>query len=149
MSPDTASKITTDHEVIRRWAEARSAKPAMKGDDDRDPGTVRLDFARPRGRGPLPEMSWEEWFAKFERSRLALLYQEQTASGELSNFCKMVRREKADEVASAVGGRGRSAARKGAARPHAAEHNHVTIKASGTRRRSPRKHSGDAEISAV
>jgi hypothetical protein len=113
MSPKTASKLTTDHDAIRCWAEQRDAKPAMcsarKSDDD--PGTVRLAFPGSRDQS-LKEISWNEWFVKFERSKLALLYQEQTADGERSNFYKIVRREIADQVESAVGGRGRSAARR-------------------------------------
>jgi hypothetical protein len=149
MSPDTASKITTDHEAIRGWAEARGARPALKSDDDREAGAVRLDFARSRANPELPQISWEEWFAGFDRSKLALLYQEQTACGELSNFCKLVRREKADEVASAVGGRGRSAARKKAPRRRTSEPVRPTRKSSGGRPRSPGEHSSDAETSTA
>ena len=108
MPPKTTSKVTTDHDAIRCWAEQRDAKPAMcsaRNNDD-DPGTVRLEFPGSRDQA-LKEISWNEWFAKFERSKLALLYQEQTADGEPSNFYKMVRREVADQVESAVGGRGR------------------------------------------
>jgi hypothetical protein len=115
MVASTSSRITTNHDAIRCWAEQRGAKPAivLAGKVDHDPGTVRLEFPGSRDNS-LREISWEEWFAKFDRSKLALLYQEQTADGERSNFCKMVRREKADEVESAVGGRGRSAAQRAA-----------------------------------
>ena len=113
MVASTSSRVTTNHDAIRCWAEQRDAKPVvvLAGKVDDDPGTVRLEFPGSRDNA-LKEIAWEEWFAKFERSKLALLYQEQTADGERSNFCKMVRREKADEVESAVGGRGRSAARR-------------------------------------
>jgi hypothetical protein len=121
MVASTSSRVTTDHNAIRCWAEQRAAKPVvvLAGKVDDDPGTVRLEFPGSRDNA-LKEISWQEWFAKFERSKLALLYQEQTADGERSSFCKFVRREVADQVESAVGGRGRSAARRGSPRGEAA-----------------------------
>ena len=112
MTPSTTSKVTTDHDEIRRWAEERGAKPAAvarteRGDDD--PGIIRLDFPGYGGAGSLEEIGWDDWFDKFDESNLALLYQEHTANGEKSNFNKIISRDTADEVTSAVGGRGRSA----------------------------------------
>jgi hypothetical protein len=117
MVASTSSRITIDHDAIRCWAEERGAKPAVifAGKADDDPGTVRLEFPGSRDTS-LREIGWDEWLQKFDRSRLALLYQEQTANGERSSFCKMVHREKADEVENALGGRGRSAARRGSPR---------------------------------
>lgn len=40
----------------------------------------------------LEPISWQEWFKKFDREKLALLYQEEKASGEDSTFFKLVRR---------------------------------------------------------
>jgi hypothetical protein len=112
MVASTSSRITTDHDAIRRWAEERGAKPVQvaRGHDG-DPGTVRLEFPGSRD-ASLREIGWEDWFQKFDRGQLALLYQEQTAGGDRSCFCQFVHREKADEVEEAVGGRGRSAARR-------------------------------------
>jgi hypothetical protein len=146
MSPKTTSKVTTDHDAIRCWAEQRNAKPTVcsaRNNDD-DPGTVRLEFPGSRDNG-MKEISWDQWFAKFERGKLALLYQEQTADGERSNFYKMVRREIADQVESAVGGRGRSAARRKSKQPAAA----ADEAASGERGRSSEDQSETAEIQAV
>ena len=44
----------------------------------------------------LEEISWEEFFEKFDESDLALLYQEETAGGEKSNFNKLIGRETAE-----------------------------------------------------
>ncbi|MBV8937003.1 MAG: hypothetical protein JO095_14515, partial [Alphaproteobacteria bacterium] len=44
----------------------------------------------------LEEISWEEFFEKFDESELALLYQEETARGQRSNFNKLVGRETAE-----------------------------------------------------
>jgi hypothetical protein len=85
---------TTDHEFIRTWAEERDAKPAAvkgTGGDD-DPGIIRLDFPGFSGEGTLEPISWEEWFKKFDENDLAVLYQEETAGGEKSNFNKIVKR---------------------------------------------------------
>ena len=112
MVANTSSRLTTDHDAIRRWAEERGAKPVLASKSDGEPASIRLEFPGSRDTS-LREISWDEWFQKFDKSKLALLYQQQTADGERSNFCEIVRCEKADEVEQALGGRGRSAARRG------------------------------------
>ena len=55
------SKTTTDHEVIRRWAEARDGKPAsVKGTGSgEDAGILRIDF--PGGdEDSLEQIPWDE-----------------------------------------------------------------------------------------
>lgn len=89
------SRTTTDHDTIRRWAEARGARPARvrgTGGGD-DPGILRLDFPGYSGEDALDAIGWDEWFEKFEDQSLALVYQEETAGGERSNFNKLVRRD--------------------------------------------------------
>jgi len=89
----TESKITADHEVIRKWVEERGGRPAVvKGTGGREGGILRLDFP-PVGTKPnLEEISWEDFFKIFENKKLAFLYQERTATGELSRFNKFVSR---------------------------------------------------------
>jgi hypothetical protein len=89
------SKTTTDHGEIRKWAEERSGKPAhVKGTGGADdPGILRIDFPGYSGEGKLEEISWEEFFEKFDEQGLALVYQEKTAAGQKSNFNKLVSRE--------------------------------------------------------
>jgi hypothetical protein len=91
---DNESKTTTDHDEIRRWAEARDGRPAtVKGTESggEDAGILRIDF--PGGEEDrVEEISWDEWFEKFDDSDLALLYQEEKASGEDSTFFKLVSR---------------------------------------------------------
>ncbi len=119
MLPSTTSRVTTDHEQIRRWAEARGARPAAVAptENDDDPGIIRLEFpGDPNANGRvLEEIGWDEWFQKFDENNLALLYQEEVANGDSSSFNKIISRETAEEVHEAVGGRGRSAADKLAA----------------------------------
>jgi hypothetical protein len=91
----STSHTTTDHDLIRQWAESRGAKPAAvknTGGGD-DPGIIRLDFPGYSGADSLEEISWDEFFEKFDESRLALLYQDETADGEQSNFNKLISRE--------------------------------------------------------
>lgn len=92
-----SSRVTTDHDEIRKWAEERGAKPATvkntTGDDD--VGIIRLDFPGYSGEGSLEEISWEQFFEKFEEAELALIIQDATAEGERSNFNKFVSRNKA------------------------------------------------------
>ena len=91
------SRTTTDHETIRRWAEERGARPAcVRGTGGKgDIGMLRLDFPGYSGEESLQQISWDEWFQKFDERGLALLYQERTAGGEKSNFNKLVSRETA------------------------------------------------------
>src|SRR5579884_708891 len=91
------SKTTQDHEEIRRWAEERGARPAcVKGTGgEGDIGMLRLDFPGYSGEETLQHITWEEWFDKFDERNLALLYQEETAEGERSNFNKIVSAETA------------------------------------------------------
>jgi hypothetical protein len=89
------SKRTIDHETIRRWAEERSGKPArVPGTGDRgDVGLLRIDFPENNDEeDDLEEISWDEFFEKFDEKRLAFVYQERTAGGEPSRFNKFVSR---------------------------------------------------------
>jgi len=90
-----ASQTTTDHDTIRRWAQARNGRPAsVRGTGEAaDPGIIRIDFPGYSGTDTLQEISWDDWFQKFEEQRLALVYQEQTEGGETSNFNKLVSRD--------------------------------------------------------
>lgn len=89
----STAKKTTDHAEIKRWAESRGGRPAsVKGTGDKDEaGILRIDFAEDDAR--LENITWDEFFEKFEDAKLALLYQEQTAKGDESHFAKLVRRE--------------------------------------------------------
>jgi hypothetical protein len=40
----------------------------------------------------LEHISWDDWFDKFDQSKLAFLYQAHKASGEASTFFKLVNR---------------------------------------------------------
>ncbi|MGZ8995070.1 MAG: hypothetical protein ACXW25_05980 [Rhodospirillales bacterium] len=86
------SKTTTDHETIRKWAESRGGRPAAVASTHggKDPGIIRIAFQDDKE--SLDDVTWDELFAKFEESKLAFLYQEQTKDGEVSRFFKFVKR---------------------------------------------------------
>ena len=93
------AKLTTDHDEIRKWAEARGRRPAAVGSTQSkdNTGIVRIEFPdAPNAKDDaLEEISWED-FEKFDEAKLALLYQEETAAGRRSNFNKIVGRETAE-----------------------------------------------------
>ncbi len=89
------SRTTSDHNTIQEWAEARDAKPAsVKGTGGKDIGVLRLMFpgysaAKSQS---LREISWDEFFRKFDENKLAFIYQDKTSSGVKSNFNKFIKR---------------------------------------------------------
>jgi hypothetical protein len=95
----TESKITTDHDEIKRWVESRGGRPArVKGTGGKgDPGLLRIDYLGYSGQETLEEISWGEFFDAFEKNRLAFLYQEETKGGEESRFSKLVSRDRKEE----------------------------------------------------
>jgi hypothetical protein len=96
MGSDT--RVTTDHDDIRRWVEDHGGKPvAVKGTGSaQDPGVLRIDFPGGAGDEYFEPMEWDDWFRKFDENDLAFLYQETKADGSDSTFFKLVSRENAD-----------------------------------------------------
>lgn len=88
------AKVTTDHEVIRKWVEARDGKPArVKATGDKGgAGVLRIDYPGYAGEDTLEAISWDDFFAGFEENQLAFLYQEETKDGKESRFSKLIDR---------------------------------------------------------
>ncbi|PZW02226.1 hypothetical protein SAMN05443287_103602 [Micromonospora phaseoli] len=82
------SLVTTNHDVIRRWARERGAKPATINGTERDGRAGVLTFNIPgyRESSRVREITWDEWFHTFDLRRLNLIYQEQLRDGRQSNF---------------------------------------------------------------
>jgi hypothetical protein len=98
MARRAPSRVSTDHEEIRQWAEERGAQPAcVRGTGDEDEiGILHLEFRDAAGARDesLQSISWDDWFSAFEERALALIFQDETARGQTSTF-KLVDRETA------------------------------------------------------
>jgi hypothetical protein len=91
------STTTTDHEVIRKWAESKGGKPAAvrRTHEKGDVGIIRIEFpgnAKSQHEN-LEEITWEEFFDQFEKSELALVYDDH------SLFNKLIGRDTAEKRA--------------------------------------------------
>jgi hypothetical protein len=89
------SKTTTDRKTIEGWAQAKGGKPAAVASTHKrgDAGIVRIMFpdSRQSENDNLVEISWDEFFDKFEEQELALVYEED------SMFSKIVGRDSVEE----------------------------------------------------
>jgi hypothetical protein len=92
------SLVTTNHDVIQRWAEAREATPAtVDGTEHGDHlGVLRFDFRGDGGGDRLREVSWDDWFATFDQRRLNFIYQEERSDGRPSNFFQLENPDRED-----------------------------------------------------
>jgi hypothetical protein len=74
-------RTTTDHEEIRRWAEERGGKPAavVSADEAQEAiaGGLRIDFPGFDSEENLREITWAEFFDKFEEQNLVFMYNEE------------------------------------------------------------------------
>ena len=90
------SKRSSDHVEIRTWIEERGGRPATvagtKGKRE-EAGLLRIDFPGGASNPPLEPISWEDFFKKFDKENLELIFQEETSAGKKSYFCKFVERE--------------------------------------------------------
>lgn len=86
-----SSQVTTNHDVIREWAERHQGSPAhVKGTGSGDdPGILRIDFPGFSGEESLEHIDWEQFFEWFEKNNLALVYRDE------DRFNKLVSRDTA------------------------------------------------------
>ncbi len=94
------TKVTTDHKTIRKWIEDRGGQPATvkRTAGKEEAGILRVNFPGYSGESSLEDISWDEFFAKFDDKQLAFLYQDEVKSGKESRFFKFVSRETADDA---------------------------------------------------
>lgn len=83
------SETTTNHETIRKWAEARDGHPA-KVKTSADGGILRIDFGDKEE--SLEAIDWDEFFRIFDENDLQFLYQDRTQDGGTSRFNKFIDR---------------------------------------------------------
>ena len=115
------SEVTTDHDRIRKWAEAKGGKPAAvdRTHRDGDVGVIRIMFPKsPHSEHEnLVEISWDEFFQEFEERELALIYDEDGLFSKIVGRHTVERRDPGDNQAARSshhsGGQGRGTARRG------------------------------------
>lgn len=88
-------RVTRDHDVIRRWAEQRGARPAtMPGSiHNGRMGVLRLDFPG-YGGAVLQPVAWDDWLATFDARGLAFRFQERRRDGRRSNVFRLERTDR-------------------------------------------------------
>ena len=144
------SKTTQDHDEIREWAEARGGKPSEVASTERNgqTGILRIEFpgAVNANDSALKEISWDEFFEKFDASGLALVYQEHTAEGATSNFNRLVHPENVS--ASAKKSAKKTPAKKSAKAAAPAKKAVASKKTASAKKEAPAKKSVPAKQSA-
>lgn len=89
------TKRTTNHNTIKKWAEARGGIPSVVTKNGNRTDIIRLDFPG-YAEENLQEISWGKWFDLFDENELELIYQEENNEGKTSNFNKLVSRDTQD-----------------------------------------------------
>jgi hypothetical protein len=93
----TESKLTSDHDEIRKWTEDRGGYPALVRKVLRKGRALRLIFPGYSTGEPLEPIPWNDFFEKFDEHQLALRYQEATLGGGQSHFHNLVNRATGEE----------------------------------------------------
>jgi hypothetical protein len=98
------AEVTTDHDTIRKWAEAKGGKPAAvdRTHQGGDVGIIRIMFpdAPQSEHENLVEISWDEFFKEFEERKLALLYDKDGRFNKIIGRDTAERREHGEHAAS-------------------------------------------------
>lgn len=82
-------KVTTDHEEIRQWVEDHDGRPAAVSDPNGSTNrAVKIFFPDQYVSDPIEEITWDEFFNKFEEEDLAFMYQDD----DDSRFFRIVER---------------------------------------------------------
>lgn len=136
-----AAQVTTDHDKIQRWVEARGGRPARVKRTGRgaDPGILRIDYPGFAGEGTLEPISWSKWFDAFDKDKLAFLFDDKANS----RFSKLVARAKAATPRRATAAKRttakRTTAKRGTSKRKAATGEVTSIGAEESRmRKTPR-----------
>jgi hypothetical protein len=86
------TKLTRDHREIQHWVQERDGRPGVvrTSEDPNAPVTLEVDFPGHSGEQTVQSITWEEFFDHFDREQLLFAYKDDTTSGEVSFFCKIV-----------------------------------------------------------
>lgn len=93
------SRVTTDHDEIRKWIEERGGEPATvkSTEENGNPGILRVDYPGYSGEDTLEKISWEAFFEAFDENNLAFLYQDD----QESRFSKFIDRDSTKQTRAA------------------------------------------------
>jgi hypothetical protein len=92
--PVSEPKKTTNKKLIKCWAEARNGIPALAKDPEtNNSSSLSIHFPNSNTNyQQLHPISWDTFFAEFEKHKLALVYKHKQDNGEKSTFYKLVHR---------------------------------------------------------
>lgn len=97
-------KVTTNHEEIKSWITTHDGKPDLiqtPGVGNSEEG-LRIDFPGKEDEEYFNEntksedISWNEFFKRFEEWNLAFMYEEKTRGKNLSNAYRFIKRDQLD-----------------------------------------------------
>jgi hypothetical protein len=86
--------MTTDHDEIRHWVESVGGRPVQVrlASSTGPVGVPALDVPGHTTAGATEPVSWDDWFAEFDRVGLALLYDQTSAPGDPRPYTKLIQR---------------------------------------------------------
>src|SRR5690625_1585565 len=89
MANPEQERVTIDHETIRTWAQERGGFPATvrgsaPGTGD-EAGVLQIGFEDETNEN-LEQISWEEFFEKFEEKALQMRYRGAPGDGDIDRF---------------------------------------------------------------
>jgi hypothetical protein len=81
-------KVTTDKKAIKEWVEERKGWPAVqiRANENGKEKILWVGFPGANTQKNLKEITWEEFFEKFDQEQLTFLYQDASLNGEPSQF---------------------------------------------------------------
>ncbi len=87
------TKTTIDHDEIRRWVEEHHGRPTTADPPAEGfPGVLQIAFPERGNEAAIDELSWMEFFGKFEDQELAFIYELEPPGQATSHFAKFVPR---------------------------------------------------------
>ncbi|HYC71958.1 MAG TPA: hypothetical protein VEB66_12170 [Opitutaceae bacterium] len=91
---EPATARTIDHRRIRRWAEDRKGRPVAVKYAGTDPAaTLRFEFGDRRVDPDVDELTWTDFFERFEDLRLAFVHDRDGPNGARGSFHKFAPRD--------------------------------------------------------
>ena len=80
---------TTNHEVIRKWANHFFGTPYLSDSGDKPELCIGYQGGNAEGQVLI---TWEEWFDRFEKEQLLLCYKDELMTGEDFPYYKLTHR---------------------------------------------------------